>query len=366
MNQVWRAQVLAVIRLELKKTFFAKRGLWIYFLALAPAALFLAHSLVEIHLHGVRHEMASQMSRPLTEADFSSVHEGMTREEVVATLGNPATVRMRARTIHEGPGRVEIEPFEGMEYSDGRTELIVWLKNGVVVGTDMNSGVSLAQDSYIFAGVFQFFFLRLAVFFGCLGIFMNLFRGEMLDKSIHFYLLAPIRREVLLTGKYLAGLLAATVIFTTSAAFQMIALLFQFDSNTIAQYLYQNHGFGQIAAYLGVTVLACVGYGSVFLAAGLLFRNPILPAAFVLIWEAANPILPTVLKKISVIYYLKSLCPVQIPIDPGMPPLIALLVSNAEPISAYIAVFGLVALSAAVVATSMKLVRGLEINYTAE
>jgi len=30
----------------------------------------------------------------------------------------------------------------------------------------------------IFAGVFQFFYLRLAIFFGCLGMFMYLFRGR--------------------------------------------------------------------------------------------------------------------------------------------------------------------------------------------
>jgi hypothetical protein len=57
---------------------------------------------------------------------------------------------------------------------------------------------------------------------------------------------------------------------------------------------------------------------------------------------------------------------VNIPIDPGMPALMVLLVSNAEPISAYIAVFGLLALSAVVLVASMKQVRRLEINYTAE
>lgn len=366
MNHLWRAQILAVIRLELKKTFFAPRGLWIYFLAFAPAALFFAHSLGEIHLHGIRRDMARQSSRPLTEADFSFIHEGMTRDEVIAALGNPVVSRNQVRTVRKGQGQVEVLRFESLQYSDGRTELIVWLKDGVVAGTGLSSGANLGQDTYIFAGVFQFFFLRLAIFFGCLGIFMNLFRGEMLDKSIHFYLLAPIRREVLLIGKYLAGLAAATVIFTSSAALQIGAMLFQFDSNVIAHYLYQNHGIAQIIAYLGVTVLACVGYGSVFLAAGLLFQNPIVSAAFVLIWEAANPILPSLLKKLSVIYYLKSLCPVQIPIDPGMPPLIALLVSNAQPISASVAIFGLLALSTAVLAASMKLIRGLEINYTTE
>ena len=33
---LWFAQILAVIRLEWKKTFFARRGFWIYILALMP------------------------------------------------------------------------------------------------------------------------------------------------------------------------------------------------------------------------------------------------------------------------------------------------------------------------------------------
>ena len=39
----------SVIRLEMRKTFFAKRGIWVYLLALAPAALFLADSIAVIH-----------------------------------------------------------------------------------------------------------------------------------------------------------------------------------------------------------------------------------------------------------------------------------------------------------------------------
>ena len=67
-----------------------------------------------------------------------------------------------------------------------------------------------------------------------------------------------------------------------------------------------------MAAYLGATVLACIGYGSIFLAAGLLFRNPLIPAAVILVWESINSFLPSLLQKFSVIYYLKSLCPIQI------------------------------------------------------
>ena len=259
-----------------------------------------------------------------------------------------------------------MEPVEVISYSDGNTELRLLIDNGAVVGIEKSSGVSLGEDAYVFAGVFQFFFVRLAIFFGCLGIFMNLFRGEMLDRSLHFYLLAPVRREVLVAGKYVAGLLAAIVIFSVSTMLQLGAMLMRFDSTSISQFLYADHGLAQIGAYLGVTVLACIGYGSIFLGAGLLFRNPIVPAAVVLIWEAANPILPTLLKKISVIYYLKSLCPVQIPLDPGMPPLLALLASNPEPISKYIAVLGLVVLSAVVLVVSSRQVRRLEINYTTD
>jgi ABC-type transport system involved in multi-copper enzyme maturation permease subunit len=366
MNSLAWAQIRAIVRIEMKKTFFARRGLWIYLLAFAPVALFLAHSLIEIHQHGARRQMALKSSRPLTESDFLAVGSGMSRDEVIARLGEPPVSSSRSRPVRTGRKSFTIVPIETFRYSNGNDELVLTIQNGVVSGIGRVSGVSFGQDSYVFAGVFQFFFIRLAIFFGCLGIFMNLFRGEMLDRSLHFYLLTPVRREILMLGKYLAGLVAATVIFSVSTALQLFALLLQFDASTIVQYLDQNHGIAQMAAYLGVTVLACIGYGSIFLAAGLLFRNPIVPAAAVLIWEAANPVLPALLKKISVIYYLKSLCPVEISLDPGMPPLFALLASNPEPVSRYIAIFGLLALSVVVLFAASKRVRRLEINYGAD
>ncbi len=366
MMGLWWKQIRAIVRLEMKKTFFARRGLWIYLLAFAPVALFLGHSLVEIHVRGVRHQMARENTRPLSPSDFSAIHPGMSRNEVTASLGNAPESKRRAIRVRTGPRTFDVKQIDILRYSDGNQDFIVVLENGEVKETRINTGTTLGEDSYVFAGVFQFFFIRLAVFFGCLGIFMNLFRGEMLDKSLHFYLLAPVRRAVLLVGKYLAGLLAAVIIFTTSTALQMLALSLQFDSDTISHFLYQGHGLAHIGAYLGVTVLACIGYGSIFLAAGLLFRNPIVPAAVVLIWEAANPLLPALLKKLSIIYYLKSLCPVQIQFDPGMPALMALLVSNADPISAYLAVLGLLAVAVAVLFASSRRVRKLEISYSSE
>ena len=66
---------------------------------------------------------------------------------------------------------------------------------------------SNSEITEIFAVMFQTFMLRLMIVFGCALVFANLYRGDMVTRTIHFYLLTPVRREVLVTGKYLAGLL---------------------------------------------------------------------------------------------------------------------------------------------------------------
>ena len=71
---------------------------------------------------------------------------------------------------------------------------------------------------------------------------MNLFRGEVLAKSLHYYFLAPIRREVLLAGKFLAGLIATTVIFTTSALLQLTAMYWHYRWSEIQDYLVAGNG----------------------------------------------------------------------------------------------------------------------------
>jgi ABC-type transport system involved in multi-copper enzyme maturation permease subunit len=274
--------------------------------------------------------------------------------------------RVIARVGGAGPVSFADVSHEQYRYSDGSDTLYVDLTGGKVVSVNLQQGYNLPEDSVVFAGVFQFFYLRLAIFFGCLGIFMNLFRGEILDKSLHFYFLAPVRREVLMVGKFLAGLLTTCVIFVTSELLQFIVFTWSFSPNVRDLYLYQNHGLMHAAAYLGVTALACLGYGAFFLAAGMLFRNPILPAAAILVWEAANPFLPALLKKFSVIYYLKSLCPVDIPSPPGTAPVLSLLVSNPDPVSTPVAILGIMTVALLVLYVSSFQVRRMEINYTTE
>lgn len=231
---------------------------------------------------------------------------------------------------------------------------------------DMNE--DLGRETHIFAAVFQFVFLRLVIFFGCVGIFMNLFRGEILEKSLHYYFLAPIRREVLLVGKYLAGVLAAALIFGSSTVLQGVVLYWHFDSSQVRDFMSQGHGLASLAQYVGVAALASIGYGSIFLAAGVLLRNPLIPAFVVFVWEAINGFLPPLLQKISVIYYLKSLCPVDVTgtaLGGNANPL-TLISFNADPASAAVAIPALLALSIVALMIASLQVRRMEINYGTE
>jgi ABC-type transport system involved in multi-copper enzyme maturation permease subunit len=270
-------QISGVIGLELKKTFFTRRGWWVYLLALAPIGLTLLHSVTmpRVQAHGRR-------------------------------------------------------------------------------------GHTVFADTVFFAVMFQTYFLHLGIFFGCVGIFSNLFRAEMLEKTLHYYFLSPIRREWLVIGKYLSGLLVAAALFAASVGISMY-LIGRHQGAAWTSFLMEGPGLAQLSKYVMIAVLACIGYGAVFLAAGLFTRNPMIPAAAVWVWENLNPFLPSFLKKISVIFYLKGLCPVSIPSGPPTP--ISLLVVDTDPIAARYAVPGLLLVALAVLAYTAYSARRAEISY---
>lgn len=220
---------------------------------------------------------------------------------------------------------------------------------------------NINEDTEILAMIFQVFYLRLGIFFGCLGLFTWLFRGEIVEKTLHYYFLSPMRREVMIAGKFLAGLAASVIIFGSSVLLACTLMYAHFGAQGRA-FVFDGPGLGHIAAYLGVTVLACLGYGAVFLALSLVFRNPILPGIVVLLWETFHAALPSLLQKFSVTFYLKQLCPVSIPADGFM----ALFAVAAEPVSAWIAVPGLLALSSAVLVFACWRARRTEISYLAD
>jgi ABC-type transport system involved in multi-copper enzyme maturation permease subunit len=218
----------------------------------------------------------------------------------------------------------------------------------------------LDEDTLVLAGIVQVFYVRFAIFFGCLGIFLRLLRGEMTERTLHYPLLAPLRREVLVAGKFLAGALTAILVF--GAGVLTSSILMYGHSDAGRDFALHGPGGAYVGAYLLISTLACIGYGALFLALSLVFRNPIVPAVIALLWEGINGILPVWLKHFSVTFYLKPLFPVEIPVE-GIS---GLFTVAAEPTPAWLAVTGLILFAAAVLAFACWRVRRLEISYSSD
>ena len=270
--ELWTRQIAAVLRMDLRKNFLSRRGIWIYLLAFAPVVLITLHAII-----------------------------------------------------------------------------------------DRAENSSIRTDTEVLAGIFQFFYLRFGIFFGCLGIFTWLIRGEVIEKSLHYYFLAPVKREVLLLGKFVGGVVTSVTLFGLGVLASFAVMYAHFGAAG-QYYVFNGPGMGQLLSYLGVTALACIGYGSLFLMLSLLIKNPIIPAALVLGWETFNPVLPSMVQRFSVTYYLKQLCPVSIPVDG----LMRLFTVVSEPVSTFAAILGPIILAALVLAMACKLVRRFEISYVAE
>ena len=223
---------------------------------------------------------------------------------------------------------------------------------------EVNEMTSIAFVGQIYAAIYGGLILRTLLFFGCAWVFMNLFRGEVVDRSLHYYFLSPVRREVLVVGKYLSGLIAAIVLFTVTTAGSMLILYFGLFPSDSREFFFAGAGASHLFSYIGVTLLACIGYGAVFLIVGLFFKNPIIPGLLLYGWEWINFLLPPGLKKVSVIHYLTSLVPVSMSEGP-----FAVL---AEPTPSWIAVPSLFLFTGVILFLSGLYIRRMEISYAAE
>ena len=343
-----------IAMMEARRTFLSRRSFWVYLLAIFPTVIFIGHGL-EVKFRAER--WSRQQVTPAEKLAW--IDTGERADEVLRRAGAP--LRDDEWTRRRGRDESSVD-MRHMTYFDGTRRYDLWFENGLLTSKNSNALINFEEDRTVFATLFQYFYLRLAIFFGCLGIFMNLFRGEMLDKTLHYWLLLPARREVLLFGKYLAGVVAATVIFTTGAALCFGAMLWPQDPAMVASYWSLN-GPMHLARYAASAALAAIGYGSVFLAAGLLVRNPIVPAAVLLLWESINGFLPELLQKFSVLYYAQSLTPIPAASDPDMPAFLKLLLNPSEPAPAWAAVLGLACVTALVLWAASNAVKRLEINY---
>lgn len=276
-NQPWSlygSQISVLVRNEVRRNLFTRRRIWVYFLALIPVLILIAHNLFD----------------------------------------------------HNGTEASYID-----------------------------------NDTQVLAAIIQLYYLRLGIFFACMGIFTWLFRGEIVERTLHYQFLVPVRREVLVVGKFLAGAIISIALFEAAVA-ACFYLVYARFGGAGRFYVFDGPGLGQFGSYALVTALACIGYGAVFLALSLLFKNPIIPGVIIMGWETIAPVFPSWAQHLSVTFYLKHLCPVTLPADGPM----AIFTVVAEPVSPFIAIFGLCCLTVAILVLACFLIRRIEIMYTAE
>jgi len=216
-------------------------------------------------------------------------------------------------------------------------------------------------ESLLLAGLFQFYYLRLALFFGCLGVFTRLIRGELLERTLHYHFLAPLRREIVAAGKFLGGVACVGLVFGGGL---LIAFLLggAHGGPELRAAAWSAHRLRELGAYELIVVLAVVGFGAVFLLMGLLFRNPAVPGLVFFGWESLSGVLPSWLQRLSVTFYLKPLLPMELP-ESGPSALFSVV---AEPVPAPVAVAGLLCFAFLVVAATCRSIRRMEINYATD
>src|SRR5580704_6891951 len=108
----WISQIGAVMRLELSKSFFSRRGLWIYLLAFGPALLYLIHSIDVTRDH--EHRQALAAAHPVSSAALHSIERGTSEQQVTETLGEPYLKNEFQRRRGQG--------FARYSYTDGESD----------------------------------------------------------------------------------------------------------------------------------------------------------------------------------------------------------------------------------------------------
>jgi hypothetical protein len=187
--------------------------------------------------------------------------------------------------------------------------MLAALPVAVTSGMVMKFGGELAQGpNTVYANFYHALIVRIVIFFGSLALFLNLVRGEVEERTLHYLLLTPVRRPLLVLGKYVAAVGSAWLLFltTTIASFLIIHVPQGIGS------AFTGPALRQLAAYCGMTMLACMGYGGAFLLLGTVLRSPGPLVALFFAWEWAEFMMPPLLKQLSVVHYLKALTPVPI------------------------------------------------------
>ena len=92
---------------------------------------------------------------------------------------------------------------------------------------------------------------------------------------------------MILLSKFFAGAVSAVVLFGAAMIVDFVLMYADYGAAG-RDFMLHGPGLGQLEAYLLIVVLACLGYGSIFLLLSLKFSDP-MPGAMLLLGWGQGP-----------------------------------------------------------------------------
>ena len=148
-------------------------------------------------------------------------------------------------------------------------------------------------------GYVHFFLVVVTLFYGT-----ALIADEIDDKTITYLFMRPVSRRIIYLGKYLAYLVAASLLLLPTAVVSFLIAMIADPPGEAVQHL------PILFKDLGVLILGILAYGALYALIGAVAKRPVFVGlAFAIVWETAVTFIPGYLSKMTIKHYLLALLP---------------------------------------------------------
>lgn len=182
----------------------------------------------------------------------------------------------------------------------------------IAIGMTMFTSVaseSLREVHGVYEMLLHTVYLHFVILFTPFIFGMLVMRQDIDDQTLHFLVLQPIDRALIILGKYAAYLMLAFAICAVSLwSFYFILCISRFGVGAVFSDLFSSGRIFVLLRETGVMLLALMAYGAIALVASSFFGS-VWFSLFVFVWETGLAYLPSSLKLWTVSHYLHSLLP---------------------------------------------------------
>jgi len=148
-------------------------------------------------------------------------------------------------------------------------------------------------------GYVHFFLVVVTLFYGT-----ALIADEIDDKTITYLFMRPVSRRIIYLGKYLAYLVAASLLLLPTAVVSFLIAMIADPPGEAVQHL------PILFKDLGVLILGILAYGALYALIGAVAKRPVFVGlGFAIVWETAVTFIPGYLSKMTIKHYLLALLP---------------------------------------------------------